>query len=216
MIKTRISLQSILLASYLLLIFAMIFNVTFDLIDWQKNEILPASICLIIFIICFISGIFNVFYCKKINKKLVWTFMFYLFLPFSVPLIILETKYKVKINNENDLQQVKQSDFIWKFLIITTILQVVSLFLIISGVIIFFQVNASDLNLIGWFFLIIVILMLIGLASSWAYFLTNKKVFKIMMIFNLQFGWPLFFLNFIITNNNRENKNNIELKRLEN
>gem|GEM_PF-2522606 len=33
MIKTRISLQSILLASYLLLIFAMIFNVTFDLID---------------------------------------------------------------------------------------------------------------------------------------------------------------------------------------
>ena len=65
MIKTRISLQSILLASYLLLIFAMIFNVTFDLIDWQKNEILPASICLIIFIICFISGIFNVFYCKK-------------------------------------------------------------------------------------------------------------------------------------------------------
>gem|GEM_PF-1469390 len=38
--------------------------------------------------------------------------MFYLFLPFSVPLIILETKYKVKINNENDFQQVKQSDFI--------------------------------------------------------------------------------------------------------
>lgn len=215
MIKTRFSLQAILLASYLTLIIAMIANLIYDVTYPQKNEILPASICFGIFIICFISGIFNVFYYKKISKMLYWTFMFYLFLPFSIPLIILEAKSKNKINNKNYLEQIKQQSFIRQFLIITTILQIISLFLIISWVIIFFQ-GPKDLKLMGWVFSIIAILILIGLISSWVYFLTNKKIFKIMMIFNLQFGWPLFFLNFILTKNNKPNKNNLELKILQN
>ncbi len=108
MIKIRFSLQGLLLTVYLMLIIGMIQNLVFDLFWRQRNEILPASICLGIFIICFISGIFNVFYYKKISKILSWTFMFYLFLPFSILLIILEIKYKNKINNENNLEEVNQ------------------------------------------------------------------------------------------------------------
>ncbi len=83
----------------------------------------------------------------------------------------------------------------------------------------FSRSNYQSIKIISWCLLILIALILIGLASSWVYFVTNKKIFKIMMIFNLLFGWPLFFLNFILTKNktnNKENENNFELKSLQN
>lgn len=216
MIKTRFSLQAILLASYLILIIAMIVNIIVDTIfSSQRNEVLPASICLGIFTICFISGIINVFYCKKVTKMLYWTLMFYLFLPFSIPLIIIEIKYKNQINNEKNLGQINKDIFVCRFLIVTTVLQGIELFLMFGMVVSFLLSKDQSVKIIGWCFLILIILIIFGLISSWVYYLTNKKYFKIMEIFNFLFGWPLFFLNFILTNNDRKN-NIIEIKNLQN
>lgn len=216
MIKTRFSLQALLLTVYLMLIIGMIQNLVFDLLWGQRNEILPASILFGVFIICFISGIFNVFYFKAVSKKLYWTFIFYLFLPFSIPLIILEVKFKSKINNENNFEKINQQNFIRNFLIVTTVLQVIELFLMFGTAVPFSRSSLQGLKIIAWWLLILVVLILIGLTSSWIYFVTNKKFFKIMMIFNFLFGWPLFFLNFIMTNHNKsdnfkKSKNYIKL-----
>lgn len=203
--KARISLQSILLSCYLILIIAMVGNIIYDFVLPQKNEILPASIFTIIFIICFISGILNVFYYKDVSKKLYFTFMYYILLPISIPLLILEIKYKNKINSQiYNEDYFKQSNFTRSFIIVTTVLQILELLLISGLMFNFLFSDSQNLKIIGLYLLIPFCLILFGLICSWIYFLTNIRFFKIMMVFNFQLGLPWFFLSFILT---RKNKN---------
>lgn len=199
--NVRNSLQSILLAFYLFLIIAMLGNIIYDYMSPQKNEILLSSIFLGIFFICFISGVFNVFYFQKINKKMYLTFMFYILLPLSIPLLAIEIKYKNKITNQDFIQQ---SNFSKWFIVVTTILQIIELMLLIGLMLNFLLSNSEQLKTIWWYFLIPICLILFGLVSSWVYFLTNIKIFKFLMIFNFQFGLPWFFLSFILSNENKK------------
>lgn len=194
--NTRFSLQSILLSIYLTLIIAMIANIIYDSLLPQKNEILPASICLVIFVVCLVSGFFNVFYHKKIDKSLLLTFMFYLLLPISLPLLVLEIKNKDKFNQESFKDN---SSFTKRFIIITTILQIIELLMLIGFMLNFLLSNSRELINAGWYFLIPISLILFGLVASWVYYSTQVKFFKFLMIFNFQFGLPWFFLTFILS-----------------